>query len=139
MVIGNGFHEVRNQSDERMVDIFRAYCDAGLLLLFTEENALRVDDLLTTAWNTYHAGFRYVHEKSGQGLRPAEPAPPSRFGRSLQKSWRECAETAGYVRVEKYSSRSRTVHPLAPVPRTNPSISANHFCVPKVILTTLKT
>jgi hypothetical protein len=137
MVIGNGFHEVRNQTDERMVEVFRGYADAGILLLFTEESALRVDDLLTTAWNTYHAGFRYVHEKSGQGLRPAEPAPPSRFGRSLQKSWRECAETAGYVRVEKYSSRSRTVHPLAPVPRTNPSISANHFCVPKRILTTL--
>ncbi|MDP2342044.1 MAG: hypothetical protein Q8O67_13890 [Deltaproteobacteria bacterium] len=138
MVIGNGFHEVRNQTDERMIDVFKGYADAGILLLFTEENALRVDDLLTTAWNTYHAGFRYVHEKSGQGLRPAEPAPPSRFGRSLQKSWRECAETAGYVRVEKYSSRSRTVHPLAPVPRTNPSISANHFCVPRRILASLK-
>ena len=136
MVIGNGFHEVRNQTDERMIDVFKGYADAGILLLFTEENALRVDDLLTTAWNTYHAGFRYVHEKSGQGLRPAEPSPPSRFGRQLQKSWRECAEAAGYVRVEKYSSRTRTVHPLAPVPRTNPSISANHFCVPRRLLTT---
>jgi hypothetical protein len=134
MIVGNGFHEVREQTDERMIDVFRGYGEAGILLLFTEESALRIDDLLTTAWNTYHAGFRYVHEKSGQGLRPAEPTAPSRFGRPLHKSWRECAEHAGYTRIERYSSRSRTVHPLAPRPRTNPSISANHFCVPNRVL-----
>lgn len=138
MIVGNGFHEVRGQTDERMIEVFRGYCEAGVVLLFTEESALRVDDLLSTAWNTYHAGFKYVHEKSGQGLRPAEPTEPSRFGRPLQKSWRECAERAGYVRLDKYSSRSRTVHPLAPRPRTNPSISANHFCVPADLATGLK-
>ena len=131
MIVGNGFHEVRGQSDDRMIEVFKGYCDAGILLLFTEESALRVDDLLATAWNTYHAGFRYVHAKSGQGLRPAEPAPPSRFGHQLQKSWRECAEAAGYVRVEGFSSRSRTIYPLAPQATAyNPSISSNHFCVP---------
>jgi hypothetical protein len=133
MIVGNGFHEVRNQSDERMIAVFRDYAQAGVLLLFTEESALRIDDLLATAWNTYHAGFRYVHEKSGQGLRPAEPAPPSSLGRSLGKSWRECAEAAGYVRIERYSSRSRTIYPLAPTGGYNPSISANHFCVPRPI------
>lgn len=138
MIVGNGFHEVRGQTDERMVEVFRGYCEAGILLLFTEESALRVDDLLSTAWNTYHAGFKYVHEKSGQGLRPAEPTEPARLGRPLQKSWRECAELAGYVRLDGYSSRSRTVHPLAPKPRTNPSISANHFCVPRNILGRLR-
>lgn len=134
MIVGNGFHEVRGQTDERMIEVFRGYCAAGIVLLFTEESALRVDDLLSTAWNTYHAGFKYVHEKSGQGLRPAEPTEPSRFGRALQKSWRECAERAGYLRLDKYSSRSRTVHPLAPRPRSNPSISANHFCVPAELM-----
>jgi hypothetical protein len=134
MIVGNGFHEVRNQTDARMIEVFQGYCDAGIVLLFTEENALRVDDLLTTAWNTYHAGFRYVHEKSGQGLRPADPAPPSALGRSLQLSWRECAERAGYVRLDGYSSRSRTIYPLAPSTRTNPTISANHFCVPRRLM-----
>ena len=130
MIVGNGFHEVRGKDDDGMVAVFRAYCDAGFVLLFTEENALRIDDLLATAWNTYHAGFRYVHEKSGQGLRPADPALPSSFGKPLQRSWRECAEKAGYVHVDKYSSKSRTVYPLAPKDRANPSISGNHFCVP---------
>lgn len=131
MVVGNGFHEVRGQTDERMVEVLRGYADAGVLLSFTEESALSVDDLLATAWNTYHAGFRYVHEKSGQGLRPAEPPPPSRF--PLAKSWHECTLLAGYLRLERYSSRSRTVYPTAPHHGHNPSISANHFCVPRAI------
>ncbi|HEY8079781.1 MAG TPA: hypothetical protein VIF62_36875, partial [Labilithrix sp.] len=42
MLVGNGFHEVRNQTDEGMVDVFRGYHDAGVLLLFTEENALSI-------------------------------------------------------------------------------------------------
>lgn len=129
MVVGNGFHEVRGQTDERMVEVLRGYADAGIVLLFTEESALAVDDLLATAWNTYHAGFRYVHEKSGQGLRPADPAPQSRF--PLARSWQECTALAGYVRLEKYSSRSRTIYPMAPHRGHNPNISANHFCVPR--------
>ncbi len=40
MIVGNGFHEVRGQSDSGMVEIFRGYEDAGILLLFTEESAL---------------------------------------------------------------------------------------------------
>lgn len=138
MVVGNGFHEVRDQTDDKMVAVFRSYCDAGIVLLFTEESALRVDDLLATAWNTYHAGFRYVHEKSGQGLRPAEPTDPSRLGRPLGKSWQECAQLAGYVRLDAYCTRSRTVYPLAPRPRTNPSISTVHFCVPRTLMATLR-
>ncbi len=133
MIVGNGFHEVREQTDARMIEVFRGYADAGVVMLFTEESALRLDDLLATAWNTYHAGFRYVHEKSGQGLRPAEPAPPSRLGHHMQKSWRECAEAGGYVRVEKYSSKSRTVYPLSSSGTYNPAISANHFCVPRAL------
>ena len=131
MIVGNGFHEVREQTDARMIEVFRGYADAGIVMLFTEESALRVDDLLATAWNTYHAGFRYVHEKSGQGLRPAEPAPPSTLGHQMQKSWRECAEAGGYVRLDRYSSKSRTVYPLTTSGTYNPAISANHFCVPQ--------
>ncbi|MBI1946024.1 MAG: hypothetical protein HYS27_10025 [Deltaproteobacteria bacterium] len=131
MIVGNGFHEVRGQTDERMVEVLRGYADAGIILSFTEESALSIDDLLATAWNTYHAGFRYVHEKSGQGLRPAEAPPPSRF--PLAKSWHECTALAGYLRAERYSSRSRTIYPTAPHHGHNPSISANHFCVPRAI------
>jgi len=132
MVVGNGFHEVRNQTDARMVEVLKGYAEAGILLLFTEESALTLDDLLHTAWNTYHAGFRYVHQRSGQGLRPATPQPPSRRGAALPASWAECAERAGYDRLEPYCFRSRTIYPHTPPSGVNPSISVNHFFVPAV-------
>jgi len=131
MLVGNGFHEVRKQTDETMVDVFRGYHEAGLILLFTEENALSIDDLRATAWNTYHAGFKYVHDKSGQGLRPAEPSPrPARLGRPMLAAWSECAERAGYLRAGTYSTRTRKIYPTTPKSGFNPSISVNHFFVP---------
>jgi hypothetical protein len=130
MLVGNGFHEVRDQTDEGMVDVFRGYHDAGIVILFTEENALSIDDLRATAWNTYHSGFRYVHEKSGQALRPAEPTRPVRLGHPLRAAWSDCASRAGYVKAERYGSRTRTIYPYRPAGGHNPSISANHFFVP---------
>jgi hypothetical protein len=131
MVVGNGFHEVRGQTDAKMIKVFKGYHDAGIVLLFAEESALGTEDLLKTAWNTYHAGFRYVHTKSGQGLRPATEGPPARFGRALPASWSSCAQSAGYVRMDGYSHRSRTIYPYAIPGRHNPSISVNHFFVPR--------
>lgn len=130
MLVGNGFHEVRDQDDERMAQVFRGYEEAGILLFFTEENALSIDDLRATAWNTYHAGFKYVHEKSGQGLRPADPRPPVRLGRPLRAAWSECARRAGYRRADAYCSRTRTIYPYTPPSGHNPSISVNHVFVP---------
>lgn len=130
MMVGNGFHEVRDQTDERMVDVFRGYHQAGIVLLFTEENALSVDDLRATAWNTFHAGFKYVHEKSGQGLRPADPRPPVRLGGGFRAAWSECAERAGYVRAAAWCTRTRTIYPYTPPSGFNPSISVSHFFVP---------
>ncbi len=126
MMVGNGFHEIRNQSNEKMVDVFRQYCEAGFLLIFTEESALRDIDLINTAWNTYHAGFRYVHEMSGQGLRPIwdEGESSERWG------WRRCAEEAGYVILDDFSHRTRTIYPFSLPDRENPSISMTYFCVP---------
>jgi hypothetical protein len=130
MMVGNGFHEVRDQTDERMVEVFSGYRNAGVILIFTEENALSVDDLRATAWNTYHAGFKYVHEKSGQGLRPAEPGPPIRLGHPLRAPWSETAVRAGYVRADTYSTRTRTIFPYPRADGHNPPISVNHFFVP---------
>ncbi|WP_394836432.1 hypothetical protein LVJ94_05945 [Pendulispora rubella] len=138
MLVGNGFHEVRNQTDLGMIEVFRGYERAGIVLLFTEENALSIDDLRATAWNTYHAGFKYVHEKSGQGLRPAEPNPrPARLGRPLRAAWSECARRAGYVRADAYCTRTRTVYPSTPIGGYNPSISTNHFFIPGSLARTL--
>lgn len=130
MMVGNGFHEIRNQSDASMQSVFQAYCDAGIVLLFTEENALSIDDIRQTAWNTYHAAFKYVHEKSGQGLRPAQPRPGARLGASLRAAWSECAQAGGYVRASEYCVRTRTIYPYPPTSGINPSISVNHFFVP---------
>jgi hypothetical protein len=137
MLVGNGFHEVRGQRGGRMVEVFAGYEQAGIVLLFTEESALAVDDLLETAWNTYHGAFRYVHERSGQTLRPATPRPPSQFGEDQPASWTECAQDAGYVRVSDHSSRSRTIYPYPRANGCNPSISVNHFFVPARIATRL--
>ena len=131
MLVGNGFHEVRRQTDEDMVRVFKGYQDAGIILLFTEENALSVDDLRATAWNTFHAGFKYVHEKSGQGLRPADSRPPARLGWPLRAPWSQCAQEAGYVRLDEYCSRTRSIYPYPPASGINPSISTNHFFLPR--------
>ncbi len=133
MIVGNGFHEIRNQTDESMKNVFRGYCDAGIILLFTEENALAIDDIRQTAWNTYHAAFKYVHEKSGQGLRPANPRIGVRLGRGLRAAWSECAQAGGYVRAEAYCEKTRTIYPYTPKNGINPSISVNHFFVPRDI------
>ena len=138
MVVGNGFHEVREQTDAKLEAVFSAYEQAGVILLFTEESALLTADLLETAWNTYHAGFRYVHERSGQGLRPARPEPPSIFGEPRRASWTECAERAGYVRADRYCSKGRTIYPFTPIHGHNPAISVNHFFVPGGIAEGLK-
>lgn len=133
MVVGNGFHEIRNQTDESMKEVFRGYCDAGVILLFTEENALAIDDIRQTAWNTYHAAFKYVHEKSGQGLRPAHPRAGVRLGRGLRAAWSECAQSGGYYRADAYCERTRTIYPYPPKSGINPSISVNHFFVPQAL------
>ncbi len=130
MMVGNGFHEVRDQSDERMVEVFAGYERAGIVLLFTEENALAVEDLRATAWNTYHAGFRWVHEKSGQGLRPATPRAPRHGGHALRAAWDDCARRAGYVRADAWCTRSRRIYPTTQPDGHNPAVSVNHFFVP---------
>ncbi len=126
MMVGNGLHEVRNQTNERMTAILREYERAGFLLVFTEESALHDEALIQTAWNTYHAGFRYVHEMSGQGLRPAVERK-----RSDRWSWKRCAEEGGYVVMDEFSYRSRTIYPYRRPQEKNPSISVTYFCVPR--------
>lgn len=131
MVVGNGFHEVRDQSDEKMVEVFQGYAEAGILLIFTEETGLSDSDLLNTAWNTYHAGFRHVHEMSGQGLRPSW-----RNHEGGLMSWSECACRAGYRVLDRYTSSTRTIYPFRKGKRKNPAISVTYFCVPQTLCDT---
>lgn len=126
MMVGNGFHEVRNQTNEKMIEVFRAYQEAGFVLIFTEESALNDEALRHTAWNTYHAGFRYVHELSGQGLRPARGTG----AHTRRWSWRRCASLGGYLVLEAYSYRTRTIYPYPRPKHRNPAISETFFCVP---------
>lgn len=132
MMVGNGFHEIREQTNKKMIEVFKAYRQAGFVLIFTEESALHDEALLHTAWNTYHAGFRYVHEVSGQGLRPAH-------GGGDRWSWRKCASLGGYHILNKYSYRSRTIYPHKRPQHKNPSISETYFCIPSKLKDELKT
>ena len=130
MMVGNGFHEIRRQTNHKMYEVFKGYREAGILLIFTEETGLTDADLRSTAWNTYHAGFRYVHEMSGQGLRPSWDLE------RLQKvwSWRRCAEEAGYKILPRYTRGTRPIYPIRKKGRHNPSISTTYFCVPEGIM-----
>jgi hypothetical protein len=128
MFVGNGFHEVRSQTNEKMISIFSDYCNAGVLTIFTEESGLSNEDLLATGWNTYHAGFRYVHAISGQGLRPALDQ-----GNGTVFSWKKCAELGGYVVLPEYTTKTRSIFPTPRGEGYNPSISVTYFCVPKDI------
>jgi hypothetical protein len=126
MVVGNGFHEIRAQTNEKMIDVFKGYNEAGILLIFTEESALSDDDLLHTGWNTYHAGFRFVHELSGQGLRPAYE-----YDKETDRlSWRACLERAGYWVHSAYTTQTRRIYPVPRADGYNPAISVNYFCIP---------
>jgi hypothetical protein len=126
MFVGNGFHEIRAQTNARIIEVFKKYCEARLVLIFTEESALGDSDLLNTGWNTYHAGFRYVHELSGQGLRPAAGVDVE--GRY---SWKICASLGGYAVLQKYSAHTRTIYPFPRKRGYNPPISMTYFCVPE--------
>jgi hypothetical protein len=131
MVVGNGFHEIRDKGEAGMVAVLRRYQEAGLVLLFTEETALSITDQRQTAWNTYHPAFRYVHEKSGQGLRPAEQGPPDPLGPPMPNSWTSVAAAAGYVLLEHYTRRGRTIYPHPRADGHNPSTSVIYFFVPE--------
>jgi len=69
MVVGNGFHEIWTRSNATMVHVFGQYRRAGISLVFIEETALSTEQIRAAGWNTYHAGFRWIHEVSGQFLR----------------------------------------------------------------------
>ncbi len=133
MIVGNGFHEIRQTTDQGMVEIFKAYSRAGLILIFTEESALEDEDLIATAWNTYHAGFRYVHELSGQGLRPVY----DREDGTGRYSWHRCAELGGYHVSPEFTRRTRTIYPHPRRDGKNPAISVTYFCVPHEMATQL--
>lgn len=141
MVVGNGFHEVRNQTNEKMIEVFKKYADSGIIIAFTEESGLRDQDLLKTGWNTYHAGFKFMHNISGQGLRPAvdiHEIDDHQNDNQERYSWKKCAELGGYQVLKKYTNRSRSIFPHRPKDGHNPSISVSYFCVPLKVFKQLK-
>lgn len=126
MVVGAGFHEVRNKTDEQMIEVFRKYCEAGITLIFAETSDLTDEQLRDTGWQTYHAGFRWAHLTSGQNLRIPWPME----GTSGRKSWLEIAEAAGYTILDEYSPKKRPIYPRSLVPENNPPLEVTFFAVP---------
>ncbi|MBI3541636.1 MAG: hypothetical protein HY073_05825 [Deltaproteobacteria bacterium] len=117
MVVGNGFHEIRHMTDEEITEVFKAYRLAGITLIFTEETGLSLQQIRESAWNTYHAGFRYCHQISGQNLRG-------------HLRWFHCLDRAGYKVEWNYSPQTRNILPCRLPLQDNPPISMTYFCVP---------
>ena len=44
--------------------------------------------------------------------------------------WRRLATEGGYLVLEQYCYRTRTIYPLPRPDRRNPAISMSYFCVP---------
>jgi hypothetical protein len=126
MIVGNGFHEARGLTGEGMIDLLRQYREAGIIIVFTEESGLTDDQIRAAAWNTYHAGFRYTHQISGQGPRPPWPMDPP----AGRLSWLECAEGAGYRIPRRFRRGTRTIFPCDLPEERNPPISVTFLCLP---------
>ncbi|MBL9164755.1 MAG: hypothetical protein JNL18_18655 [Planctomycetaceae bacterium] len=133
MMVGNGFHEIRAQTDEGIAAVLGEYCRAGLVLILTEESLLDDDSLRATAWNSYHGGFRYLHTVSGQWLRPYGHRDEA-LGRDC---WGACLSRAGYLISEEFSVKSRPIFPCDDSPVSNPPISVTYFCVPEELARSL--
>ncbi len=105
MLVGNGFHEVRGQTDDSMVDVFRGYHRAGFVLLFTEESALSVDDL---------EGHRLEHLPRGLQVRARQERPgPSARGAAAAPRPPGPADARALERVRparRLRARGRLLH-----------------------------
>ena len=134
MIVGNGFHEIRGQTDDSIIGTFRAYAHAGIILVFTEETLLSSEQIRSAGWNTYHAAFRHCHWISGQHLRPqydvAEVGPTAA---PMPLSWPTCLLRGGYVVLPHYSKSKRRLLPCPEPDDRNPAISVSYFCVPSHI------
>ena len=122
MLVGNGFHEVRDRSDARMIEVFRGYAQAGFVLLFTEESALSVDDLREAVAvaarsrelgraRQCHAGGRRVARRTDPGSEGA--AEKGRDGirhglRSPRDSTAPRGRSAGLRRDQRLRNASRS-------------------------------
>ncbi|MDO8519120.1 MAG: hypothetical protein Q7T11_03025, partial [Deltaproteobacteria bacterium] len=127
VAVGAGFHEVRNKTDEQMIEIFEKYRKAGIVLAFVETTDFTTEQIRASGWQSYHAGFRWVHRTSGQILRG-----PYRMDGQERMSWTEIAEAAGYEILGKYSpSTNRTLKPVYDEP-VNPPLEKIFFCRPKI-------
>lgn len=126
MIVGNGFHEARGRSDDEMIVLLKEYRAAGLLIVFTEESGLTGNQIRSAAWNTYHAGFRWTHQTSGQALRAPWPMDPP----SERLSWTEVFEHAGYRVPREFRRGTRPLFPCDLPEERNPPISATFLCIP---------
>lgn len=126
MMVGAGFHEIRGKTDDEMVKIFQKYREAGIILVFVESTDYTTEQIRDSAWQSYHGGFRWVHQTSGQRLRA-----PWRIKATDRLSWSEIATHAGYELNEKYSPGKRLLYPVPMAVHKNPPLEKIFFCTPK--------
>ncbi len=126
MIVGAGFHEAR-LDDDALVEKLKLYRQAGILMMPVEASALTTPMQRASAWQSYNAGFTWVHETSGQRLRsPVRYTSPHH-----RHSWPDLFQAAGYRIEEHYSQGTRPLFPyVAPRPE-NPPISYTFLAVPR--------
>ena len=127
MIVGNGFHEIRDKTDAETVEIFKGYRRAKINLIVIEESRLSDRMIRESAFHTYQAAFVLEHDSSGQVLRA-----PFRYDEPMQRlSLSELLTLAEYEILEQYGHSSRPVFPCFDLaPHQNPPISKTFFCVP---------
>ncbi|HSA60181.1 MAG TPA: hypothetical protein VLJ37_10915 [bacterium] len=126
MIVGNGFHEARGKSDDEMISVLRQYREAGITIAFSEESGLTDRQIRDSGWNSYHAGFRWTHQVSGQRLRTPWPMDPP----TERLSWTEVFERAGYRVPREFRRGTRPVFPCDLPGERNPPISVTFLCLP---------
>ncbi len=126
LFVGAGFHEIR-KSDDEIIEVIRKYHDLGIIIVSDETSDLTANQLRDTAFQTYHAGFQWVHETSGQILRPAW-----RYDKPMNRlSWQEVFTQGGYTFLADYSKGTRPIAPIsAPPQQSNPPHRMAYFFIP---------
>ena len=62
-------------------------------------------------------------------MRPSSAAE----GGDTRWGWRRCASEGGYLVLEEFCYRTRTIYPHRRPDRENPAISMSYFCVPRAL------
>lgn len=126
IIVGNGFHEIREKDPRILIEIFSRFRKENVLLIFNEVSKFDSETILESLWNSWRSSFQYLHRISGQNLRPGKPT-----SRNLSEvSWEEIIRQSGYNWLKNYSTFGRPIGPFATNKFSTDPGNVTYFCVP---------